>query len=120
MTPDCSCWRTGSAPLARGADDPAPVSFAVLALWVSGAGVVLLGLTALAVALLPLPPAGRAVVAVLGLVATVAAMGVASNRITDRAIRAEYGSDPDETGSAPAVPPTPEGDATSPRDDGLG
>lgn len=70
------------------------MSFAVLALSVAGSGVVVLALTALAVALLPVPPVGRAVVALVGLILAVAAMGLASNRITDRAIRAEYGEEP--------------------------
>lgn len=54
-----------------------------------------LAVTALAVALLPLPPLGRALVALAGLVLAVAAMGLVSHRITDRAIRAEYGDEPD-------------------------
>ncbi|KZO59964.1 MULTISPECIES: hypothetical protein [Dietzia] len=83
------------------------MSFAALAMAVAGAGVLVLALTALAVALLPLPPAGRAVVALVGVVATVAAMGLTSRRITDRAIRAEYG---EELG----------GQAERPADDGLG
>lgn len=97
------------------------MSFAVLALGVSGAGVLFLGLTALAVALLPLPPIGRAVVALVGVVLTVVAMGVASNRITDRAIRAEYGDDPDGQPYAHPVEPSEpaEGDGKRPRADGL-
>ena len=83
------------------------MSFAVLALSVAGSGVVVLALTALAVALLPVPPVGRAVVALVGLILAVAAMGLASNRITDRAIRAEYGEEPG-------------GQAERPGDDGLG
>ncbi|MET3859748.1 hypothetical protein ABIE38_000645 [Dietzia sp. 2505] len=104
---------------------PAPVSFAVLALGVSGAGVLSLGLTALAVALLPLPPVGRAVVALVGVVLTVVAMGVASTRITDRAIRAEYGDEPAVeagvgSGVDPGEPSEPvEGDGERPRADGL-
>ena len=43
------------------------MSFAVLALAVAGAGVAGLALTALATAFLPVPPAGRAVAALLGL-----------------------------------------------------
>ena len=74
------------------------MSFAVLALSVAGAGVLGLALTGAAVALLPLPPVGRALALLVGLVATVAAMGVASNRVTARAIRAEYGDD--EAGEA--------------------
>ena len=109
------------------------MSFAVLALGVSGAGVLFLGLTALAVALLPLPPAGRAVVALVGVILTVVAMGVVSTRITDRAIRAEYGDEPAVTyGDEPAPeagvessahsgePSEPvEGDGERPRADGL-
>ncbi|AWH95246.1 hypothetical protein [Dietzia psychralcaliphila] len=97
------------------------MSFAVLALWVSGAGVLFLGLTALAVALLPLPPAGRAVVALVGVVLTVVAMGVVSSRITDRAIRAEYGDEPDgQPGAHPGESSEPaEGDEKRPRADGL-
>ncbi|MDX2357287.1 hypothetical protein [Dietzia sp. PP-33] len=101
---------------------PAPVSFAVLALWVSGAGVLFLGLTTLAVALVPLPPVGRAVVALLGVVLTIAAMGVASSRITDRAIRAEYGDEPDSPpGARGGEQPGPaEGEEKRPPADGLG
>ena len=99
-----------------GPDTPAPVSFAALALWVSGAGVLALGLTALAVALLPLPPAGRAVVAVVGIIAAIAAMGVVSSRITDRAIRAEYGDAP-RSGSDIA---RAEADGEGRSEDGLG
>ncbi|MGN0101229.1 hypothetical protein [Dietzia sp. CH92] len=83
------------------------MSFAVLALAVAGAGVAGLALTALATAFLPVPPAGRAVAALLGLVATVAAMGWTSRRLTDRAIRAEYGEEPG-------------GQAERPGGDGLG
>ncbi|MBB1030536.1 hypothetical protein G6027_06495 [Dietzia sp. SLG310A2-38A2] len=101
------------------------MSFAVLALGVSGAGVLVLGLTALAVALLPLPPVGRAVVALTGVVLTVVAMGVVSTRITDRAIRAEYGDDPAHEAGVEAdarlgEPSKPvEGDGERPRADGL-
>ena len=91
--PDCSFSRTGSAPLARGGRPPAPVSFAALALWVAGAGVLGLALTAVVVAVLPVGPVGRAVAALAGIVLTIVAMGVASSRVTDRAIRAEYGDD---------------------------
>lgn len=129
----CSSSRTGSDPLADRRGRPAPVSFAVLALGVSGAGVLVLGLTALAVALFPLPPAGRAVVALVGVILTVVAMGVVSTRITDRAIRAEYGDEPAVTyGDEPAPeagvessahsgePSEPvEGDGERPRADGL-
>ena len=83
------------------------MSFAVLALGVAGAGVFGLALTALAVAVLPVPPVGRAVIALVGMILTVAAMGLVSHRITDRAIRAEYGQEPD-------------GQAETPGDDGLG
>ena len=102
--------RTGSGPLARPGRPPAPVSFAVLALWVAGAGVLCLGLTAVAVAVIPVGPAGRAIIALVGIVVTIAAMGVTSSRITDRAIRAEYGDDP--TGAV--------GDDGRPGTDGLG
>ncbi|WP_194861504.1 hypothetical protein [Dietzia sp. SYD-A1] len=108
------------------------MSFAALALGVCGAGVVSLGLTALAVALLPLPPAGRAVAAVAGVLLTVVAMGVVSARLTDRAIRAEYGDEPgdeprDEAefgGEAHLEEPSrasgpAEGDGEPPRADGL-
>lgn len=85
----------------RGAGDaPAPVSFAAIALWVVGAGVAGLALTAAAVALLPLAPAGRALVLLAGIVLTVVAMAAASNRITARAIRAEFG---DDDADAPAA-----------------
>lgn len=131
MTPVCTCWRTGSSLLAdRGVDKrgdgPAPISFATLALGVAGAGVLFLGLTTLAVALLPLPPVGKAVVALVGVVLTIAAMGVASNRITARAIRAEYGDDPHEgPGEGPDEHPdgtsgAAEGDEQPRRADGLG
>lgn len=80
--------------MARSGSDPAPVSFAILALAVASTGVVFLALTTLAVALLPLEPVGRAVVALSGVVLTIVAMGVTSNRMTDRALRAEYGDDP--------------------------
>lgn len=66
----------------------------MLAICVAGAGVLCLALTGAAVALVPLAPAGRAVVALAGLVLTIVAMGVTSARITDRAIRAEYGDEP--------------------------
>ena len=80
--------------MARRDGAPASVSFATLALWVAGAGVLGLALTAVLVGVLPLSPAGRAVAALVGIVLTIVAMGVASNRITDRAIRAEYGDEP--------------------------
>lgn len=83
------------------------MSFAVLALGVAGAGVLVLAVTAVAVALLPVPPAVRAIVALVGMIMAVVAMGLASNRITDRAIRAEYGEDPG-------------GQAETPDGDGLG
>ena len=67
--------------------------FATLAIAVTGTGVLVLALTAAATALLPLPPIGRAIVALLGLVLTIVAMGVVSNRLTARAIRAEYGDE---------------------------
>ncbi|MBC7306520.1 MAG: hypothetical protein H5T80_06235, partial [Dietzia sp.] len=51
------------------------MSFAVLALGVAGAGVLGLALTAIAVAVLPVPPVGKAVVALVGLLLSVAAMG---------------------------------------------
>ena len=70
------------------------MSFATLALWVAGAGVLGLALTAVLVGVLPLSPAGRAGGALAGVVPTIAAMGVPSNRTTDRAIRAEYGGEP--------------------------
>lgn len=70
------------------------MSFAVLALGVAGSGVLVLASTALAVALLPVPPAVRAVIALVGVILAVVAMGLVSNRITDRAIRAEYGEEP--------------------------
>ncbi|MDV8001768.1 hypothetical protein [Rhodococcus sp. IEGM 1408] len=111
-------------------DGPAPISFATLALGVAGAGVLFLGLTTLAVALLPLPPVGKAVVALVGVVLTITAMGVASNRITARAIRAEYGDDPHEgpderpdegPDEHPAEASGPaEGDDQPRRADGLG
>lgn len=104
---DCSYSRTGFVLSARGRRGPVPVSFAVLALGVAGSGVAGLALTALAVALLPVPAVGKAVVALVGLILTVAAMGLVSNRITDRAIRAEYGEEPG-------------GQAELPGDDGLG
>jgi hypothetical protein len=101
---------------------PAPLSFATLALGVAGAGVLFLALTTLAVALIPLPPVGRAVVALVGVVLTIVAMGVVSNRITARAIRAEYGGDPDaEPGRGRgSTPGTAEGGGGSRRPDGLG
>lgn len=80
--------------MADGGRPAAPVSFATIALCVAGAGVLGLGLTALAVALVPFGPVGRAVLALAGVVLTIVAMGVTSSRITDRAIRAEYGDDP--------------------------
>ena len=86
------------------------MSFAVLALWVAGAGVLCLGLTAVAVAVIPVGPAGRAIIALVGIVVTIAAMGVTSSRITDRAIRAEYGDDPSAV----------VGDDGRPGPDGLG
>lgn len=86
------------------------MSFATLAIAVCGVGVLVLALTAAAAALLPLPPVGLAIVVLLGLVLTVVAMGVVSNRLTDRAIRAEYGDEPE--GEA--------GDGDRPATDGLG
>ncbi|UVE95107.1 MULTISPECIES: hypothetical protein [unclassified Dietzia] len=83
------------------------MSFAQLALGVAGAGVSGLALTALAVALLPVPPAGKALVALVGVILSIVAMGLVSNRITDRAIRAEYGEEPG-------------GQAEHAGDDGLG
>ncbi|GAA3519684.1 hypothetical protein [Dietzia aurantiaca] len=80
--------------MARGGKSPAPLSFASLALWVAGAGALGLALTAIVVAVLPIGPVGRAVAALAGIVLTIVAMGVASRRITDRAIRAEYGDYP--------------------------
>ena len=65
----------------------------MVALTVAGSGVAGLALTAAAVALLPIAPAGRALVLLLGVVLTLVAMSVASNRITDRAIRAEFGDE---------------------------
>lgn len=72
----------------------APVSFATLALAVAGAGVACLALTAVVVALVPVGPVGRALLALAGVALTIAAMGVTSGRLTDRAIRAEFGDDP--------------------------
>lgn len=65
-----------------------------------------MALTAAAVGLLPLPPAGRAIAALVGIVVTIVAMGLASNHVTNRAIRAEYG---DEYGSEGET-----GDTTAP------
>lgn len=98
------------------------MSFAILALGVAGAGVLCLGLTTLAVALLPLPPVGKAVAALIGVIVTIAAMGLTSGRITDRAIRAGYGDDPDDgSDQPPAEAPGPaEGDGRPRRADGLG
>ncbi|PAY24459.1 hypothetical protein CEY15_03145 [Dietzia natronolimnaea] len=104
------------------------MSFAALALGVCGAGVVSLGLTALAVALLPLPPVGLAVLAVVGVIVTVVAMGVVSTRLTDRAIRAEYGDEPGNeaevrrgahVGEPSHASGPAEGDGEPPRADGL-
>lgn len=86
------------------------MSFATLAIAVTGIGVLVLALTAAATALLPLPPIGRAIVALLGLVLTIVAMGVVSNRLTNRAIRAEYGDEPEAE----------VGDGDRPAPDGLG
>ncbi|WP_010542507.1 hypothetical protein [Dietzia alimentaria] len=86
------------------------MSFATLAIAVTGIGVLVLALTAAATALLPLPPVGRAIVALLGLVLTIVAMGVVSNRLTARAIRAEYGDEPEAE----------VGDGDRPVTDGLG
>ncbi len=105
-----------------------PVSFAVIALWVSGAGVVCLALTAAAVALLPLTSVGIALVALAGVVLTIVAMGVTSHRVTARAIRAEFGDpDPDLArdvdGTAPAADDarhTAETRERRRRSDGLG
>ena len=82
-----------------------PVSFATLALWVAGAGVLGLGLTAVIVAFLPVGPVGKAIAALVGIIGTIVAMGSASSRITDRAIRAEYGDPSDEVGDD--EPPAP-------------
>lgn len=110
MTPGSTCSRTGFGLLARSGRTPAPVSFAMLALCVAGAGVLCLGITAVAVAVIPVGPTGLAVIALAGVVLTITAMGVTSRRITDRAIRAEYGDDP--TGEV--------GDDRHPAPDGLG
>lgn len=69
------------------------MSFATVALWVAGAGILAMALTAAAVALLPLAPTGRALVALAGIALTIVAMGAASNHVTKRAIRAEFGDD---------------------------
>ena len=94
MTPDFTFSRTGSALLARPDRTPASVSFAMLALCVAGAGVLGLGITAVVVAVIPAGPVWQAIVVLAGIIVTIAAMGVTSSRITDRAIRAEFGEDP--------------------------
>lgn len=96
---------------------PAPVSFAALALGVTGAGVLVLGLTATAVALLPVPPLGRLVVAAAGLILTIVAMAAVSHHVTARAIRAEYGEAPPRPRAARSGA---EGDEVSGGPDGLG
>lgn len=111
--PGSTFSRTGSGRLASGERPGAPVSFAMLALGVAGAGVLCLALTAVVVAVVPVGPVGRAILALAGLALTIAAMGVTSSRITDRAIRAEYGDDP--TGDVSDV-----GDDERPGKDGLG
>lgn len=72
------------------------MSFATIALFVAGAGVLAMAVTAIAVAFVPVGPEGKALVALAGIVLTIGAMAFASNRITKRAIRAEFGDDPDE------------------------
>lgn len=69
------------------------MSFATVALWVAGAGVLAMALTAAAVALLPLAPVGRALVGLAGIVLTIVAIGLASDHVTTRAIRSEFGDD---------------------------
>ena len=70
---------------------PRPVTFAEIALAVVGAAVVVLALTALAVALMPVSPRARAGIAILGIAGTLAIMSVVSNKMSDRAVRAEFG-----------------------------
>jgi hypothetical protein len=103
------------------------VSFAGLALAVAGAGVACLAVTAAAVALLPLPPYGRALVLLAGIAVTLAAMSVTSRRITDRAIRAEFGDETDGTvetdepgDGTGGGPGAAEADGRGGRPDGLG
>lgn len=55
-----------------------------------------MAVTAIAVAFVPVGPQGKAVIALAGIVLTIGAMAFASNRITRRAIRAEFGDDLDE------------------------
>lgn len=55
-----------------------------------------MALTAIAIALIPLAPAGKALLALAGIVLTIVAMSVASSQATKRAIRAEYGNIADE------------------------
>ena len=110
MTPGSTCSRTGFGLLARSGRTPAPVSFAMLALCVAGAGVLCLGITAVLAAVIPVGPVWRVIVVLAGIVLTIVAMGVTSNRITDRAIRAEFGEDPE--GEV--------GDDERPGDHGLG
>lgn len=72
------------------------MSFATIALWVAGAGIAAMALTAIALAVIPLAPAGKALLALAGIVLTIVAMSVASSQATKRALRAEYGNNPDE------------------------
>ena len=73
-TPDSICLRTGSGPWIGPAGRPPGLVRGARA-WVAGAGVLCLGLTAVAVAVIPVGPAGRAVIALVGIVVTIAAMG---------------------------------------------
>lgn len=65
-----------------------PLSFAMLALCVVGAAVVVMVLTVAAVYVVP--DSYKLAVAIVGLIATIAAMAVVSNLMTNRAIRQSF------------------------------
>lgn len=83
------------------------MTFAEIALAVVGAAVVVLALTAAAVALLPVSPRARAGIAILGIAGTLSIMSVVSTRMSDRAVRAEYGTGDDPLLDDPPGNPPP-------------
>ena len=76
------------------------MSFASIALAVAGAAVAVLAVTGILVVALPVAPGVRVGIAVVGVVLAVVAMGVASSKMTDRAIRSQFGPEPDEAEGA--------------------
>lgn len=89
MTPAHICWRIGWPPLAENNRKRVPISFAALALVVVSAAIVVLLLTVVGVALVPV--AAKPWVLIVGLVATVGAMALSSRYMTNKAIEREFG-----------------------------